>query len=43
MNAICPECTQGKHGNCDGGAWDLDTDQPTACDCAASDHKEDPC
>jgi len=30
---ICPECATGKHINCDGTAWDGDTDQPTTCGC----------
>ena len=34
----CPECRVGKHDNCDGGAWDLDTDEPTYCRCAADNH-----
>lgn len=34
----CPECRVGKHDNCDGGAWDFDTDQPTACPCWAENH-----
>jgi hypothetical protein len=35
--AICPECVAGKHINCDGIAWDLDTDGPTICSCPATD------
>lgn len=31
--AVCPECQQGKHGNCDTTAWDHITDTPTACSC----------
>lgn len=30
---ICPECTQGKHHNCDGTAWDHDRDELAACRC----------
>lgn len=30
---ICPECGQGKHGNCDGWAWDFDADEKTQCQC----------
>jgi hypothetical protein len=37
--AICPECRVGKHGNCDTGAWDFDTDMPTRCDCWANNHE----
>jgi hypothetical protein len=33
----CPECAAGKHGNCDGIAWDFVADEPTACPC---DHVE---
>lgn len=29
----CPECEQGKHGNCDGWAWDFDADEKTQCQC----------
>ena len=29
----CPECAQGKHGNCDGRAWDLELDEPAICEC----------
>jgi hypothetical protein len=35
----CPECVQGKHGNCDGTAWDFETDKPTACKCAEAGHR----
>lgn len=34
----CPECVQGKHGNCDGTAWDRATDQPAPCPCAGRAH-----
>ena len=30
---LCPECEQGKHGNCDGTAWDDEADQECACEC----------
>ena len=30
---VCPECEQGKHGNCDGWAWDFDADDKTQCQC----------
>lgn len=32
--AVCPECAAGKHGNCDGTAWDLVADELTTCSCA---------
>lgn len=31
--AVCPECTAGKHGNCDGTAWDLIADELTTGSC----------
>jgi hypothetical protein len=34
----CPECKAGKHPNCDGTAWDFDTDRPTECPCALAGH-----
>jgi hypothetical protein len=34
----CPECQQGKHGNCDGTSWDDLRDEPTDCPCARRDH-----
>jgi len=37
--AICPECSQGKHANCDSTAWDIALDLPCACACWANDHK----
>jgi hypothetical protein len=36
--AICPECTQGKHDNCDGASWDDETDGPAVCPCWEVDH-----
>lgn len=30
----CPECVAGKHGNCDGTAWDAVTDEPIPCGCS---------
>lgn len=38
--AICPECVQGKHGNCNGEAWDMLVDGPTQCACAEVQHDE---
>lgn len=35
----CPECRDGKHGNCDGTAWDNVRDRPTDCRC---DHQDTP-
>lgn len=32
--AICPECLTGKHGACNGVAWDFMSDQATPCRCA---------
>lgn len=29
----CPECVQGKHGNCDGDAFDPEADHVVPCDC----------
>lgn len=37
---VCPECKQGKHGNCDGTAWSDWTDTPTYCRCSADGHEE---
>lgn len=34
----CPECDQGKHGNCDGTAWDVEADDRIECPCAAAGH-----
>lgn len=39
---ICPECIQGKHGNCNGQAWDTKADEPTACTCGHSRSGLDP-
>lgn len=33
MNAICPQCREGKHPNCDGMALDEKTDQFVDCQC----------
>lgn len=30
---ICPECHAGKHGNCNGQAWNTEADEPTTCTC----------
>jgi len=35
---VCPECATGKHGNCDGTAWDNNTDDYTRCACANNGH-----
>ena len=34
----CPECTAGKHDNCDGRTWDTVTDDYTPCPCAGRGH-----
>jgi hypothetical protein len=36
--AICPECQQGKHQNCEGQAWDDAADAPGPCACADPAH-----
>lgn len=36
--AICPECTAGKCGNCDGTALNPTTDLIVDCECASSAH-----
>lgn len=38
----CPECDQGKHGNCDGTAWDVEADALTTCPCAEAGHPPTP-
>lgn len=35
---LCPECRAGKHGNCDGNAWDFDKDSPAHCECRSRQH-----
>lgn len=40
--AICPECRDGKHDNCNGDAWDMAADQPAACSCQARGHQVPP-
>lgn len=30
---VCPECGQGKCGNCNGWAWNFDADEKTQCQC----------
>lgn len=35
----CLECEVGKHGNCDGQGWNVDTDAPAACPCAERHHE----
>jgi hypothetical protein len=37
-HSVCPECRAGKHGNCDGEAWDDAIDAPTACHCPEPVH-----
>lgn len=36
--SACPECLQGKHGNCDGTTWDVEADDSGVCPCWAADH-----
>ena len=36
--AVCPECRDGKHINCDGRAWHPVTDQIVPCTCEARGH-----
>ncbi len=33
MNAISPDCRDGKHRACNSAAWDFDRDEPTPCTC----------
>lgn len=42
MSAICPECLQAKHPNCDGSALDEASDEITTCACFDSGHDFDP-
>jgi phage recombination protein Bet len=35
---LCPECQQGKHQNCEGQAWDTETDEPVGCACTDGSH-----
>jgi hypothetical protein len=34
----CPECTAGKHGNCDGTSWNPKADDVDTCPCAERGH-----
>jgi len=36
----CPECQQGKHGNCDGVTWDNLADGYVDCPCAERGHRD---
>lgn len=36
---VCPECRDGKHGNCDGTAWDDHEDAPASCSCLTCEAK----
>jgi hypothetical protein len=36
---VCPECQQGKHGNCDGTAWDEGRDEISLCRCEDPMHR----
>lgn len=33
IGPICPECAQGKHKNCDGTAYDMESDEVVICQC----------
>lgn len=35
---FCRECSEGKHINCDGTAWDNEADAPAPCTCPAQEH-----
>ena len=39
---VCPECRDGKHGNCNGYGWDYELDEPTACPCSVAEHRYPP-
>lgn len=36
---MCPECAQGKHGNCDGTAWNDAADDIDRCRCSSNLHR----
>jgi hypothetical protein len=40
MSALlfCRECSEGKHPNCDGSAWDNDADAEAPCTCPDPHH-----
>lgn len=35
---LCPECRQGKHGNCNGDSWNPNTDKRVKCPCTDISH-----
>jgi hypothetical protein len=35
---FCPECSAGKHPNCQGEAWDTEADAPVPCTCPDREH-----
>lgn len=37
--AVSPDCKQGKHTACTGGAWDMSTDSPVPCACCEAAHE----
>lgn len=37
----CPECTAGKHANCDGQTWDDERDEPGVCPCWVAGHEKE--
>lgn len=36
---FCRECSESKHGNCDGTAWDNAADAPAECTCPDRSHR----
>lgn len=36
---FCRECSEAKHLNCDGTAWDNEADTPAPCTCPAPVHR----
>lgn len=39
---VCPECQQGKCGNCDGTAWNDAADDIDTCTCPNHDEEDAP-
>ena len=39
---MCPECSDGKHKNCDGTTWSNDLDRLVPCDCTPTDNHQQP-
>lgn len=40
VESVCPECQQGKCGNCEGQAWDAAADAPGPCRCPDEAHEK---